>query len=118
MDLNYDDPHRLSLLSHYTALEHLYFPETVLKADLIVSMPKLKTHHWAGVTLSMKNFFGVIPGSVYRLAQERATWGRHPGVDRLISAAQSLCRRLPSWTASWACEGNGPIQEMPRHVVS
>lgn len=25
-------------------------------------MPKLKTHHWAGVTLSLKNLFGLIPG--------------------------------------------------------
>ncbi len=25
----------------------------------------MKTHHWAGATLSMKNFFGVVPGSVY-----------------------------------------------------
>jgi hypothetical protein len=28
-------------------------------------MPKVKTHHWAGVTLSMKNMFGVVPGSRY-----------------------------------------------------
>jgi uncharacterized protein (DUF362 family) len=25
----------------------------------------MKTHHWAGVTLSMKNLFGVMPGSYY-----------------------------------------------------
>jgi len=28
-------------------------------------MPKMKTHHWAGVTLSMKNMFGLMPGIVY-----------------------------------------------------
>ena len=28
-------------------------------------MPKLKTHHWTGVTCAMKNFFGVMPGIVY-----------------------------------------------------
>ena len=26
-----------------------------IEADLVVSMPKLKTHHWVGVTLSLKN---------------------------------------------------------------
>jgi uncharacterized protein (DUF362 family) len=36
-----------------------------LAADYIVSVPKLKTHHWAGVTLSLKNLYGVIPGSRY-----------------------------------------------------
>ena len=34
------------------------FGGTLLGASLIVSMPKLKTHHWAGVTLSLKNMFG------------------------------------------------------------
>ena len=34
-------------------------------SDFIVSMPKLKTHHWAGMTASMKNFFGTVPGAVY-----------------------------------------------------
>ena len=38
--------------------------------DWIVSMPKLKTHHWAGVTLSMKNLFGVMPGPLLWLAEE------------------------------------------------
>jgi uncharacterized protein (DUF362 family) len=28
-------------------------------------MPKVKTHHWAGVTLSLKNMFGIVPGMKY-----------------------------------------------------
>jgi hypothetical protein len=28
-------------------------------------MPKIKTHHWAGVTLSLKNMFGIVPGMKY-----------------------------------------------------
>ena len=35
-----------------------------LRADLVVSLAKMKTHHWAGATLSMKNVFGLVPGSV------------------------------------------------------
>ena len=56
VDLNTDDARRVSLRSGFTDLRQLYLPRTVLEADLVVSMPKLKTHHWAGVTLSMKNF--------------------------------------------------------------
>ena len=40
-------------------------PAELQQADLVVSMPKLKTHHWAGMTGSMKNLFGVVPGAVY-----------------------------------------------------
>jgi uncharacterized protein (DUF362 family) len=61
IDLNYDDGWRLKLRSHFTDLQQLYFPQTVLKADLLVSMPKLKTHHWADVTLALKNLFGGHP---------------------------------------------------------
>jgi uncharacterized protein (DUF362 family) len=109
VDLNYDEPLRLPLLSHYTALGHLYFPETILKADLIVSMPKLKTHHWAGVTLSMKNFFGLVPGSVYgwpKNALHRA------GIPESIVDINSTVP-VPTFAivdGIVGMEGNGPIQ--------
>ena len=35
------------------------------EVDWIVSLAKLKTHHWAGATLAMKNLFGLMPGSYY-----------------------------------------------------
>jgi uncharacterized protein (DUF362 family) len=109
VDLNYDDPRRLPLLSHYTALGHLYLPETVLKADLVVSMPKLKTHHWAGVTLSMKNFFGVVPGSVYGWPKNAL---HQAGIPESIVDINSTVR-VPTFAivdGIVGMEGNGPIQ--------
>lgn len=38
----------------------LPFNEVLLNADLIVNVPKLKTHNFAGVTCGMKNIFGAI----------------------------------------------------------
>jgi len=61
-DLNRDD---VSPIKGFADEREFYFPNTVLGADLIVSLAKMKTHHWAGATLSMKNFFGIVPGSVY-----------------------------------------------------
>jgi uncharacterized protein (DUF362 family) len=65
IDLDYDDTRPLKTQSRFTGLSHLWLPETILKADLLVNMPKLKTHRWAGVTLGMKNLFGIMPGAVY-----------------------------------------------------
>jgi hypothetical protein len=48
-----------------TGMTHLWFPRIVLEADFVVSMPKIKTHYWSGFTLSMKNMFGIVPGSMY-----------------------------------------------------
>ena len=75
VDLNVDDVKRVPLSTRASRLKELFLPKTVLGVDFLVSMPKLKTHHWAGVTLSLKNMFGIVPGELLRLAQERAALG-------------------------------------------
>ena len=62
VDLNRDELVKTKLCAHYTDMSHLWLPRTVLSHDFVVSMPKVKTHHWSGVSLSMKNMFGVVPG--------------------------------------------------------
>ena len=47
-----DELFKVPTRATYTGLEHLWLPGTVLKSDFVVSMPKIKTHHWAGVTLT------------------------------------------------------------------
>jgi uncharacterized protein (DUF362 family) len=48
--------------------------------DVMISLAKLKRHLAAGVTLSMKNMFGITPNSLYgsQAGNERATDGRMP----------------------------------------
>lgn len=65
VDLNVDSVSPVVAGAAYTSLSQLYLPRTVTDSDLLVSMPKLKTHHYTGATLSMKNLFGIMPGSVY-----------------------------------------------------
>ncbi len=39
---------------------HLYsIPKTILQADVLISLPKLKTHRKAGVTINLKNMVGI-----------------------------------------------------------
>ncbi|MGD9729115.1 MAG: DUF362 domain-containing protein, partial [Nitrospiraceae bacterium] len=52
-------------LGGHTKLKTLTFPHIVQEVDWIVSVAKMKTHHWTGATLSMKNLFGVMPGNFY-----------------------------------------------------
>jgi uncharacterized protein (DUF362 family) len=66
VDLNYDDPQAVPARDGwFRVARELWLPAHVRQADLIVSVPRLKTHHWAGVSLSMKNLFGLIPGCRY-----------------------------------------------------
>jgi len=66
VDLNYDDPRPVAPQDGwFFHARQLWLPRHVREAELIVSVPKLKTHHWAGVSLSLKNLFGIVPGARY-----------------------------------------------------
>jgi len=109
VDLNNDDVRPLPIASHYTPLGHLYLPETLLEADLLVSMPKLKTHHWAGVTLSLKNMFGCIPGAIYGWPKNVLHWaGIHESIVDINSTLP--VPRFAIIDGLTGMEGNGPIQ--------
>jgi uncharacterized protein (DUF362 family) len=108
VDLNVDDVERVSLRTRASRLKELYLPRTVLVVDFLVSLPKMKTHHWAGVTLSLKNMFGVVPGSCYGWPKNALHWA---GIDRAILDINAAVR--PDFAivdGIVAMEGNGPIQ--------
>src|SRR5260370_24643942 len=65
VDLNRDELIKTKLQANYSGLGHLWLPRTVLPSDFIVSMPKGKTHHWTGVTLSLNNLLGLLPPCPY-----------------------------------------------------
>ncbi len=65
VDLNYDDLVTIPLKGGYTKLKSLFVSKTIRDADLFISMPKLKTHHWTQISGSVKNLFGIVPGIKY-----------------------------------------------------
>ncbi len=65
VDLNRQPGFAVANAGKQSGLVRLTLPAILQEVDGIVSLAKLKTHHWAGVTLSMKNLFGIMPGSYY-----------------------------------------------------
>jgi uncharacterized protein (DUF362 family) len=113
VDLNVDDVERVLLKTTASRLKELYLPKTVLGADFVISMPKLKTHHWAGVTLSLKNMFGIVPGSCYGWPKNVLHWA---GIDSAILDINAAVR--PDFAivdGIVGMEGNGPIQGEPKN---
>jgi uncharacterized protein (DUF362 family) len=107
IDLNTADVHRVSMVSPVSTLKELYLPDAVFDCDLLVSLPKMKTHHWAGATLSMKNLFGVVPGAVYGWPKNILHWA---GIDESIVDLHSLFpRQFAIVDGIEGMEGNGPI---------
>jgi uncharacterized protein (DUF362 family) len=110
-DLNRDD---VSPVQGFADRGEIYLPNTALRADLIVSLAKMKTHHWAGATLSMKNFFGLVPGSVYGWPKNEL---HQVGIDESIVELNRIFRRTFAIVDGIVgMEGNGPIQGTPKPV--
>jgi uncharacterized protein (DUF362 family) len=111
VDLNRDD---VSPVKGFADRDEIYLPNTALRADLVVSLAKMKTHHWAGATLSMKNFFGLVPGSVYGWPKNEL---HHVGIDRSIVELNRIFHRsFAIVDGIVGMEGNGPIQGTPKAV--
>lgn len=108
VDLNLDEVAAVPLKTRASKLRDLYLPKTVLNADYVVSIPKLKTHHWVGATLALKNMFGIVPGCCYGWPKNLLHWA---GIDRSILDINSTVR--PDFAivdGIVGMEGNGPIQ--------
>jgi len=114
VDLNSDDLVVRTNAGGLTPLKILTFPAVTEKVDLVVSMPKMKTHHWAGVTLSMKNMFGLMPGIVYG-------WPKNifhcVGIHKsILDINATLQAHLAIVDGIIGMEGDGPLAGRPKHA--
>jgi uncharacterized protein (DUF362 family) len=107
VDLNHDDVVNVHNTFRLTRLTNLMLPLTLRRADVIVSMPKMKTHHWAGVTLSLKNLFGVMPGVCYGWPKNVL---HHAGIpESILDIAAAVRPDLAIVDGIIGMEGDGPI---------
>jgi uncharacterized protein (DUF362 family) len=75
-------------------------------------MPKIKTHHWAGVTLSMKNMLGVVPGARYGWPKNILHW---KGIqESILDVAATIPINFVIADGIMAMEGNGPLNGTAR----
>ena len=114
VDLNRDELIRVPLKANYSGLHELWLPRAVLASNVIVSMPKIKTHHWAGVTLSLKNMFGIVPGIKYGWPKNVLHWS---GIHESIL---DICATVPIHfviaDGITAMEGDGPLHGSARQL--
>jgi uncharacterized protein (DUF362 family) len=112
VDINYSEFRRVPNAGGLSALKDFTFPAAVIHADLIVSMPKLKTHHWMGFTASMKNLYGVLPGVIYGWPKNVLHFA---GIaETVVDINASLPRRIGIVDGIVSMEGDGPILGTPK----
>ena len=95
---------------HEVAGFRLEIPKTVLEADRIVNLPKMKTSGPTLVTLSLKNLFGLLAN--------RDKKRMHKALDEILPYLGKVVRQdMIIVDGIVAMEGNGPsLQGSPRQV--
>jgi uncharacterized protein (DUF362 family) len=88
-------------------------PVTALRADLVVSVAKMKTDARSGAALSMENLSGLVPGPVYG-------WPRDIGLDAdghgrfIAELARAFRRSFAVVDGIVGMEGDGPLDGTPK----
>jgi uncharacterized protein (DUF362 family) len=113
-DINYITGYELPNAGRQSTMKTLTFPGLFQEVDWIVSMAKMKTHHWAGATLSMKNLFGVMPGRYYG-------WPKNVlhkvGIQNsILDINATLKPQFAIVDGIIGMEGDGPIMGSPKQV--
>lgn len=109
VDLNYDDLVRIPLKGGFSRMESLLLARTIHDADLLISVPKLKTHHWTQVSLSIKNLFGIVPGVKYGWPKNTLHIHGIPAFLLELMDSLPVPRRAAVVDGVIAMQGDGPL---------
>ncbi|MDI9432109.1 MAG: DUF362 domain-containing protein [Planctomycetota bacterium] len=118
------DHHRRETRRHHTGGVHEYsISRTVLEADCVINLPKLKTHKKTGLTVCLKNMVGIngkknwLPhlrlGTPAQGGDQFADDGLKHRVERY---AMACFRRVVPWLGPVRTRLGRPLQAMGKHI--
>ncbi|MEL6160244.1 MAG: DUF362 domain-containing protein [Cyanobacteria bacterium J06554_11] len=94
--------------------DNFLLSKEAMDADVVINLPKVKSHVQLTVTLGVKNLFGCVPGKM------KAWWHMEAGKDRqrfgtmLVETARAISPELTIIDGIIGHEGNGPSGGEPR----
>ncbi|MFM7426548.1 MAG: DUF362 domain-containing protein [Elainella sp.] len=95
---------------------HLLLSKEAMEADVVINLPKVKSHVQLTLTLGVKNLFGCVPGKM------KAWWHLEAGKDSqrfgtmLVETARTISPELTILDGIIGHQGNGPSQGEPRSL--
>ncbi len=98
-------------------LKNFYLPKIIKEVDLIINVPKLKTHTLTKITGAIKNLYGCIPGGMKQVLHKKARGGEKFSY-LLVDVYQNLEHKLKLniMDAVIGMEGEGPSAGKPKKV--
>jgi uncharacterized protein (DUF362 family) len=106
--------HRYQTVSEQ--FDHLRLSKEAMAADVVINLPKVKSHVQLMLTLGVKNLFGCVPGKM------KAWWHLEAGKDAnrfgemLVETARAISPNLTILDGIIGHEGNGPSGGEPRSL--
>ncbi|MBD2776035.1 DUF362 domain-containing protein [Iningainema tapete] len=106
--------HRYQTISE--EFNHLLLCKEAIEADVVINLPKVKSHVQLVLTLGVKNLFGCVPGKM------KAWWHMEAGKDAnrfgemLVETARAINPNLTILDGIIGHEGNGPSGGEPREL--
>jgi uncharacterized protein (DUF362 family) len=98
------------------AFNHLRLCKEAMEADVVINLPKVKSHSQLTLTMGVKNLFGCVPGKM------KAWWHMEAGKDEkrfgemLVETARAINPDLTILDGIIGHEGNGPAGGEPRSL--
>jgi len=83
------------------------------QCDLVINVPKLKTHNLTGLTMGVKNLFGLVPGAL-KIGYHAKLQEKRRFCEGLIDILLYVRPALQVMDAVIAMEGEGPTGGKPR----
>lgn len=99
-----------------TEFNHLLLSKEAIEADVVINLPKVKSHMQLTMTLGVKNLFGCVPGKM------KAWWHMEAGKsaerfgEMLVETARAISPNLTIIDGIIGHEGNGPSGGEPREL--
>ena len=96
--------------------QHLRLSKEAMDADVVINLPKVKSHSQLTLTLGVKNLFGCVPGKM------KAWWHMEAGKssdrfgEMLVETAKAIAPNLTIIDGIIGHEGNGPSGGEPRQL--
>ncbi|RUT02794.1 hypothetical protein DSM106972_057140 [Dulcicalothrix desertica PCC 7102] len=96
--------------------QHLLLSKEAMEADVVINLPKVKSHSQVTLTLGVKNLFGCVPGNT------KAWWHMEIGTSSihfakmLVETARTISPDLTIIDGIIGHQGNGPSDGEPRYL--
>lgn len=113
--LNYDTGFREVEHPEGHTIKKMPIINPILDADVIISLPKLKTHAMTSYTGAVKNLFGTIPGT-YKAEMHFRLDDRKAFCSMLIDLCEKVKPTLSIMDAVVGMEGDGPTSGKDRYI--